>query len=97
MTLKSTIAGIAAISVCFATTTAAANDTMDVLVTGKQLQVTTAAGASFTVSFNANGQYTTSTGSSGTWTMNGDVLCTLKTGASAESCGELPSGKKCRR
>ncbi len=66
---------------------------MDVLVSGKRLEVTAASGALFTVTFNSNGQYTASTGSSGTWTMNGDTLCTLKTGASTESCGVLPSGK----
>jgi hypothetical protein len=67
---------------------------MDVLLAGKQLKVTTASGASFTVAFNVNGQYSTSTGSSGTWTMSGDTLCTLKAGETVESCGNLPSGKR---
>lgn len=70
-----------------------ANDTMDVLTGGKKLQVTTASGVSFIVTFTADGQYTTNTGSSGTWTLSDDTLCTLKQGSQTQSCGTLPSGK----
>ncbi len=76
-----------------AASSALANDTMDVLTSGKRLELTDASGAVFTVTFTSNGRYIASTGSSGTWTIDGERLCTLRTGASAEYCDTLPSGK----
>jgi Tol biopolymer transport system component len=70
-----------------------ANDTMDVLLGGQQLQVTTSTGATVMITFAANGTYTTSTGSSGTWTLTGDQLCTVRAADNVSSCGALPSGK----
>lgn len=72
---------------------AAANDTMDVLLQGHQLQVTSASGAIFTVTFSSNGQYQASTGSSGSWTMTDNSLCTTRVGATTPNCGLLPAGK----
>jgi hypothetical protein len=72
---------------------AVANNTMDVLLQGRQLQVTSASGVTFTVTFSSNGQYQTSTGSSGAWTMTDDSLCTTRVGATTPNCGQLPAGK----
>jgi len=70
-----------------------ANDTMDVLVGGEKLKITTTSGATVLITFAANGTYTTSSGSSGAWTINGDQLCTVRAADNASSCGALPSGK----
>jgi hypothetical protein len=91
--LRKSLFVVAALSSAFTVNPAYANDTMDVLLAGKQLKVTTASGASFTVAFNANGQYQTSAGATGTWTLDGDALCTTRTGLDVSNCGKLPSGK----
>jgi hypothetical protein len=83
----------AAVFVAVSVAPAMANDTMDVLLGGQQLQVTTSTGATVMITFAANGTYTTSTGSSGTWTLTGDQLCTVRAADNVSSCGALPSGK----
>lgn len=72
---------------------ASSNDTMDQLLAGNKLQITTASGVVVVVIFDANGSYVTNTESSGSWTVNGEEICTVKAGAIVESCGALPFGK----
>lgn len=72
---------------------ALANDTMDRLVAGATLRITTASGSVVDITFTSAGEYQTSSGSSGTWAMDGDELCTRRAADNILSCGQLPSGK----
>lgn len=73
---------------------ALANDTMDTLIAGATLRITTASGAVVDITFTSDGEYQATSGSSGTWTMEGDELCTRRSADNILSCGQLPSGKQ---
>ena len=88
--MKKLTALIAGLATAFASFAALANSTMDVLLGGAELEISSSEG-SYTVQFSDDGSYTTSLGYGGTWSLDGDELCFERDSGEA-GCSDLPEG-----